>query len=183
MADIPLIGSRPIEGPVIRLLYCLVCNSIEELPMYDGPVEGDVLLELSVERHKFPSGEPHKGKLFVLPVKTWVDQKQKKAIIDQLKGGGSSGLADVDPTYYDTKMTFHDDAMKCWNAHNRPGDKSFACADYRSEDKRLLPSTAKERRDLGLPSAAESGMKVYLCQFCPFHQRAVEIQRMQQGLA
>lgn len=178
MAEIPLIGSRAVEGPVIRLLYCLVCGSIEELPMYDGPTDGDLLLQISVEKHVFPSGEPHKGKLFILPVKTWVDPKQKKAIIDQLKGGGSSGLADVDPTYYDTKMTFHDDAMKCWESHNRPGDKAFGCGDYQSESKRLLPNTEKERRDLGLPSASESSMKVYLCQFCPFQQRAVEIQRM-----
>lgn len=183
MSDIPLIGSREIDGPVIRLLYCLVCNSIEELPMYTGPVEGDILLEISVERHQFPSGEPHKGKLFVLPVKTWTDAAQKKAIIEQLKGGGSSGLADVDPTYYDTKMTFHEDAMKCWESHNRPGDKTVGCGDYQSDSKRLLPDTAKERAAMGLPSAADSGLKVYLCQFCPFQQRAIEIKRIQQGLA
>lgn len=182
MSNVPLIGSREIDGPVIRLLYCLVCNSIEELPMYNGPVEGDVLLEISVEKHKFPSGDPHKGKLFVLPVKTWVDPKQKKAIIDQLKGGGSSGLADIDPTYYDTKMTFHEDALRCWESHNRPGDRSVGCGDYQSDDKRLLPSTAKERKDLGLPSAAESGMKVYLCQFCPYQQRVTEINRMKNGM-
>lgn len=178
MSDIPLIGSRDIDGPVIRLLHCLVCSSIEELPMHHGPAETDVLLEISVEKHKFPSGEPHKGKLYVLPVKTWTDQKQKKAIIDQLKGGGSGGLADVDPEYYNTKMTFHEDAMKCWSAHNRPGDKAVGCQDYQSESKRLLPDTAKERKELGLESAASSGMKVYLCQFCPYQQRVVESQRM-----
>jgi hypothetical protein len=151
--------------------------------MYSGPVEGDVLLEISVDRHKFPSGEPHKGKLFILPVKTWTDAAQKKAIIDQLKGGGSGGLADMDPSYYDTKMTFHEDAMKCWESHNRPGDKSVGCGDYQSESKRLLPDTAKERAAMGLPSAADSGLKVYLCQFCPFQQRAIEIKRLQQGLA
>jgi hypothetical protein len=182
MSNIPLIGSREVDGPVIRLLYCLVCGSIEELPMHHGPVETDVLLEISVERHAFPSGEPHKGKLFILPVKTWVDQTQKKAIIEQLKGGGSSGLADIDPTYYDTKMTFHEDAMKCWEKHNRPGDKSVGCSDYQNEDKRLLPNTAKERKSLGLSTAADSGLKVYLCQFCPYQQRVVESQRMAQGM-
>jgi len=183
MAEIPLIGSRNLDdGPVIRLLYCLVCKTIEELPMHHGPVETDVLLEISVERHKFPSGEPHKGKLFILPVKTWSDNKQKKAIIDQLKGGGSSGLADMDPTYYDTKMTFHEDAMECWKSHNRPGDKSVGCSDYRSESKRLIPDTNKERKDMGLPSATESALKVYLCQFCPYQQRVIETQRMAQGM-
>jgi hypothetical protein len=182
MAEVPLLGSREIDGPVIRLLYCLVCGSIEELPMHHGPAETDVLLQISVEKHVFPSGEPHKGKLFILPVKTWADNKQKKAIIDQLKGGGSSGLADVDPTYYDTKMTFHEDAMKCWQAHNRPGDQSVGCSDYQSESKRLLPSTEKERRDLGLPSASESGLKVYTCQFCPYHQRVIETKRFQAGM-
>ena len=182
MSNIPLIGSREIDGPVIRLLYCLVCGSIEELPMHHGPVETDVLLEISVERHKFPSGEPHKGKLFILPVKTWTDQKQKKAIIEQLKGGGSGGLADLDPSYYETKMTFHDDALSCWEKHNRPGDKSVGCTDYKDESKRLLPDTVKERAELGLPSAADSAIKVYLCQFCPYNQSVIEAKNMELGL-
>lgn len=179
MADIPLIGSRAMDdGPVIRLLFCLVCKTLEELPMHHGPAETDTLLEISVEKHVFPSGEPHKGKLFVVPVKIWADPKNKKAVIDQLKGGGSEGLAEIDPDYYDTKMTFHEDAMNCWNSHNRPGDKAIGCSDYQDESKRLLPNTAKERRDMGLPSAAESGPKVYLCQFCPYQQRVVETRRM-----
>jgi hypothetical protein len=182
MAEIPLVGKRDLEdGPVIRLLYCLVCSTIEELPMHHGPVETDVLLEISVERHKFPSGEPHKGKLFILPVKTWSDAKQKKAIIEQLKGGGAGGLADLDPNYYDTKMTFHEDALKCWESHGRPGDKAIGCTDYQDESKRLLPDTVKERKEMGLPSAAESALKVYLCQFCPYQQRVIETQRFKSG--
>lgn len=183
MAEIPLIGSRNLDdGPVIRLLYCLVCKSIEELPMHHGTPETDTLLQISVERHVFPSGEPHKGKLFVIPVKMWGEPKNKKAIIEQLKGGGSEGLAEIDPDYYNTKMTFHEDAMKCWEAHSRPGDKTVGCGDYQSESKRLLPNTEKERRDLGLPSAADSGLKVYLCQFCPYQQRVVETNRFKQGM-
>jgi len=74
----PVIGSKPIEGPVIRLLVCLVCETIEELPDYDGPVQYDYLLEISVEKHKFPSGEEHKGRLFKVPVKTWANAKDKE---------------------------------------------------------------------------------------------------------
>jgi hypothetical protein len=117
MSDAPLIGKRELQdGPVIRLVYCLVCNTIEELPPHDGPPETDVLLELTLEKHEFPSGERHMGKMFLLPVKTWSNREHQKAIIKQLKGGGSAGLDELDPdkSFYDTKMQFAEDAMQCY---------------------------------------------------------------------
>jgi hypothetical protein len=115
MADAPLIGKREFEhqGPVIRLLYCLVCNTMEELPSYDGDPKYDYLLEMTIEKHVFPSGDPHRGKLFLLPVKTWANVEQRKAIIDQLKGKGATGLDAMTPEadFYSTKMQFSEDAM------------------------------------------------------------------------
>lgn len=186
MADAPLIGSRDIkhDGPVIRLLYCLVCNTMEELPPHDGPPETDHLLAISVEKHVFPSGDPHTGKLFILPVKTWANTESRKAIIEQLKGKGATGLDALDPdgNYYETRMTFANDAMDCWKYHLRP-DESHGCNDYESPPKRLLPATLKERKEAGLPDPMNApGPKVFLCHFCPFHSTVVTKKRALRGM-
>ena len=88
MSNIPLIGQREQakNEPMFRLLHCLVCGTLEELPPYDGPVEQDHLLAIAVETHVFPSGEPHKGKLFVLPLRAWASADSKREIIRQIKG-------------------------------------------------------------------------------------------------
>jgi hypothetical protein len=161
---------------------CFVCNTLEELPDYDGPVEQDYLLEISIEKHVFPSGEPHKGKLFKLPVKSWATADQRKAILGQLQTGGSRGLDELDPdkSFYDTKMTFMEDAMKCYAAHNRP---KIECPDYGSPQKRLLPNSAKERAELNLPKPEHAdGPKIYLCNFCPMHSTVTTNARLKQGL-
>jgi len=183
MADAPLIGKREMhDGPVIRLVYCLVCNTLEELPPHDGPPETDVLLELTLEKHEFTSGERHMGKMFILPVKTWSKTESRKAIIDQLKAGGSEGLDAMDPekSFYDTKMQFAEDAMNCYNRHLRPTE---SCDDYESDKMRLLPKTDKERKELGLPDAASSGApKVFTCHFCPFHSVITTKKRAIRGM-
>jgi hypothetical protein len=184
MSDIPIIGksnNNALDGPVFRLLYCLVCETLEELPPFEGKVENDHLLQLACEKHTFPSGDPHKGKLFVLPVDTWTKPESRKAIIEQIKGGGSKGLDEFDSTYYDSKSTFSEDALKCFSAHNRPQN---GCGDYERDDKRLVPSSTKaERKELGLPSAASiPGPKVYLCHFCPVHSTVTTRKRKLLGM-
>lgn len=169
MAEAPLIGSKEYDGPVIRLLRCFVCETWEELPDYEGRSDHDYLLEISLEKHVFPSGDPHVGKLFKVPVKAWGNAEQRKAILDQLGKGGSAGLDELDPekSFYDTKMQFAQDAMDCWKYHLYPQD---TCPDYQSPAKRLLPNTAKERADLNLPSPEHlEGPKIYTCNFCPMH--------------
>lgn len=178
----PLIGSKKVEGPLIRLLRCMVCETWEEIPDYDGPSDKDYLLEISLEKHKFPSGDPHVGKLFKVPVKTWTNYEQRKAVLDQLGKGGSAGLDNLDPerSFYDTKSTFMEDAMTCYRAHNQP---KIGCSDYASERKRLLPDTAKERGELGLPKPEHlDGPKIYLCNFCPVHVNVVTAKRMAEGM-
>ena len=184
MAEAPLIGKREFEhsGPVIRLLLCFVCNSIEELPAYEGPSDHDYLLQISVEKHVFPSGEPHKGKLFILPIKTWANEGNRKAIIEQLRGGGAAGLDALTPegNYYATKMQFAEDAMDCYKRHNRP---QIGCPDYGTPEKRLLPDTAKERKEVGIESPENApGPKIYLCNFCPMHSLVTTANNMKKGL-
>ncbi len=164
--SVPLIGQRPADKePMFRLLYCLVCDTLEELPPYDGEPELDHLLAVACENHVFPSGEPHKGKLYRLPIRAWAHTESKKEIIRQIKGGGSMGLAEIDDTFYDSRSTFMEDAMKCYKAHNQPKD---GCSDWHANDKLLVPKTIKERKEAGLEKYEDSpGQKTYLCDFCP----------------
>jgi hypothetical protein len=167
MSNIPLLGQREQkpDEPMFRLLFCLVCDTLEELPPFEGDPEQDHLLAIACEQHLFPSGEPHKGKLFVLPLRAWAKTESKKEIIRQIKGGGSKGLAEVDDTFYDSRSTFLEDAMKCYQAHNKPKE---GCSDWQHSSKLLIPNTIKERKAEGMARYQdEAGPKTYLCNFCP----------------
>jgi hypothetical protein len=166
MSNVPILGEKKMDNePMFRLLYCLVCQSLDELPPYDGVPEQDHLLAIACEAHVFPSGEPHKGKLYVLPLRAWAKTESKKEIIRQVKGGGSAGLAEIDDTFYESRSTFMEGAMECYKRHNKPAD---GCSDWRIKEKLLVPNTVKERKAEGMAKyTEESGPKTYLCDFCP----------------
>ena len=167
MSNIPILGQKKPEAnePTFRLLYCLVCDSLEELPPYEGAPEQDHLLAIACENHVFPSGEPHKGKLFVFPIRYWAKPESKREIIRQIKGGGSAGLAEVDDKFYESRSTFMEGAMECYQRHNKPKE---GCGDWHDKTKLLVPNTAKERKAEGMGRYQdEAGPKTYLCGFCP----------------
>jgi hypothetical protein len=167
MSDIPLLGQREQkkDDPQFRLLQCFVCDTLEELPPYDGPAEQDHLLAIACETHVFPSGEPHKGKLYSLPLRAWANYESKKEIIRQIKGGGSKGLDEFDDKFYESRSTFMEDAMKCYQAHNKP---TTGCSDYRDSKLRLVPNTIKDRKAAGMENYLDApGPKTYRCDFCP----------------
>jgi hypothetical protein len=184
MSKIPLLGQPKDksynQGPLLRLLHCMVCSSLEELPPFEGLPEHDHLLAIACERHRFPSGEEHKGLLFIVPVMAWANKEAREDIIRQIKGGGLKGLAEIDDKYYESKSTFSADAMTCWKKHNSPQD---SCGDYEDSSKRLLPDTGKERKELGLASLKDApGPKNYLCHFCPIHSKVVTRKRQLLGM-
>ena len=181
MGNVPLLGQRPLQNePTFRLLFCLVCQTLEELPPYEGAPEQDVLLQIACETHVFPSGEPHKGKLFVVPLRAWANKESKKEIIRQIKGGGSKGLAELDDTFYDSRSTFMEDAMGCWKTHLRPKDN---CDEFHSNHKMLVPNTAKDRKKEGMERYQDSpGKKTYLCDFCPVAVAVAQRKRKLLGL-
>ena len=166
MSNVPILGEKPKDQePMFRLLYCLVCQSLDELPPYDGEPELDHLLAVACENHVFDSGEPHKGKLFVLPLRAWAHQESKKEIINQIKGGGSTGLAAIDETFYESRSTFLEDAMSCYQRHNKPKD---GCPDWHDNNLMLIPKTEKDRIKEGMGKYKDTpGQKTYLCDFCP----------------
>lgn len=169
MSNVPILGKKEIKKEdTFRLLHCWVCGTLEELPPYEGPAEQDYLLAVLCEKHVFASGDPHKGNLFTkIPVKSWKDTETRKDIIRQIKQGGSKGLAEIDDTFYDSRSTFMEDAMKCYIAHNRPQEND-GCSDFRIPEKRLVPNTSKDREEAGMERYLDApGPKTYLCDFCP----------------
>jgi hypothetical protein len=175
-----LLNVPPVESPITRVLYCLVCDTLEELPLYDGDPEHDHLLAILVERHVFPSGEPHKGHLFRVPQTEWDREDVRRRMIEQIKGGGSKGIDEFDASYYATNNTFREDALKCYAKHLRPTD---GCPDYKTDKMRLLPNTKAERRDAGLPDPKNApGPKNYLCNFCPVQSVVDQKLRAMKGM-
>lgn len=146
--------------PHLRVLHCLTCGTLDEIPDYEGRPSEDAELNYVVDKHDHGS---HKGMLYRVPIGFWLQEPIKRQIIEQIKGGGSKGLGEVDPSYYDTRNTFQDDAMACYSAHLRPKE---GCPDFHSEKKVLLPDTKAERKEAGLP-IRPTGPKRYLCDFCP----------------
>ena len=176
---VTMLDPKPVASPDIRVLHCLVCDTLEDFPLFDGPVANDHLLAILVERHQLPSGEPHKGHLFRVPQLTWETESIRRKVIEQIKGGGSKGLDEFDASFYDTKSTFREDAMTCFTKHLRPSD---GCPDYKTEKKMLVPDTKAERKDAGLMAPSKApGPKNYLCDFCPVHSVVVSKQRALRG--
>lgn len=144
------------SGPRIRLLRCLDCKSIDELPAYDGPAERDVLLDnLLRSQHIYASGRTHEVTLLTVAAKLWNDSNIQPKIVQQLSAGGSKGLDELDADYYATKNTYQEDALACFNRHSRPKE---GCIDYQSHDKRIGNPTSE---------GWKTGPRVYACNFCP----------------
>lgn len=129
------------------------------MPDFEGAPEHDTVLEYAVSQHP-----DHVGNLYRVPIGYWLTDAIRSKVIDQIKGG-SKGLRELDPTFYEVRNTFKEDAGKCYQQHNRP---TGACAEFRSDKKALRPDTNAERKDAGLPLLTRNspGPKTYLCDFC-----------------
>jgi hypothetical protein len=159
----------------IRLLLCGTCGSMEELPDYEGPVEGDYYLEALVSRHRYPDGNEHRGGLLIRDIyeKHWKDPQIRAQIIKEINARTAEGLG---TQFYDSRNTFVEDAVMCWKKHNR----THNCGDYKSDRMRLLPDTRAERKEAGLD--VKNRPNIWLCQFCPYHQIVAQRIRDAQGV-
>jgi hypothetical protein len=163
--------------PMIRILVCRNCKTIEELPDWDGDPRNDTLLNVLVSRHQQP--EEHIGLLMKFPVKYWAVPKIQAEIVKQIRGG-SEGLDAIQANFYATKNQFAEDAMTCFAEHLRPKGQ---CSDYKSEKKMLKPETNKERQEANLDKYERTGgPKVYLCDFCPVKSYNMKKSNLEKGL-
>lgn len=146
----------------VRILICHNCESLEEIPHYEGPPEYDHLLEYKVSQHRFADGNEHFGDLAVVDAKDWNNKNVRAEIIKKLNEAVSPGQAEgLGSKFYNLKSNFQQDAMTCWKRHSRTTD----CGDYRRDSKRLVPDTAADRKDIGLSPTARPN--TWLCDFCP----------------
>jgi hypothetical protein len=146
--------------PRIRILHCHDCRTLDEIPWFEGPPQYDTLLEMVLSKHE-TNGHRHIGKLFDVEERVWVMPNLRAQIIENIKGG-SKGLAAFDPEFYNTRDTFQEDALKCFQLHLRPAG---ACPDWKSDRKKLVPGTKADRKEIGLDMSTAPVQ--YLCRFCP----------------
>lgn len=150
--------------PHVRILACHVCQTVEEIPDYNGPVEYDQLLDYKCNLHKFDSGNPHKGLLVRVPTKNWQSTDFKNAFISEIENMVGAGYGDGVPgLQYELKNNFKQDAMACWRQHRNPDD----CGDYQAKNKALYADTKAERKDAGLDTSLSARPKHFLCDYCP----------------
>ena len=155
----------------MRLFLCTTCESIEELPDYDGPMvydedlkvdvpAQDDLLEYIITPHR---QKQHAGQLIHVEDHHWRDHEVRGQIIKQIKAG-VGGLGDE---AYAVRDTFQEDALKCYRAHNRPQD---GCIDYKDRSK-ILGNAVLDDDEKRV--AKKAGLKRtqhrFLCEYCPVH--------------
>lgn len=139
-----------------------------------------MLLErLITDHHSHPVLGAHRGLLFTVPLSAWANETAKKAIIKQIREGLSAGADELDPNYYASRDQLRTDALECYSQHLRP---KGGCPDYMSDSKRILPDTAAERKDVGLPKPVDAGVGVWLCQACPVNSYVVTQKRAAAGM-
>lgn len=154
-----------------RLLLCKDCGTLEELPDYEGDPSRDFLLETLVQKHPNHTAHP----LMKVESKHWNVASTRATIIEQIRE--RTGHTGFDTTFYTAKATFQEDALQCFQRHNR----NPACSDYKSSSKMLTPNTAAERKAAGLPKY-RSAQDKYLCEFCPVHSLVQQAARKTAGL-
>jgi len=155
------------DEPRVRVLICKDCMTAEELPNFEGRPENDFALKAALEPHRTPDGEPHRGRLYAgILQKLWRNPERRKAFVKQIWDGEGGQTTGMDPWVYNTVETLKEDAMACWKGRNSP----IRCGDFHSDEKRLAPPTAEERKDAALgrynPKKKGAGQVRFLCDYC-----------------
>lgn len=173
----------------VRLLFCGKCKTVEVLDDYVGPPERadeyDVILNIAVQKHQDGVEKiPHAPAALVkMEQEQYDNPKIREQTIKQVQdsfGGGETGLG---AQAYAMRDNFRADAMACFGKHQRnPG-----CPDYRSAEKRLVPDTNAERRDVGMAKASEydrndPSLTKWLCDYCPVHSMVMQKKREKAGM-
>lgn len=182
----PFESKMDTDGPEIRLLVCSNCRTVEPLDDYQGPPERaeelDVELNRALDKHRDGvERRRHVGQLFRVKRSAWTNPATRdqigKQIISRLDPNAETGLGGE---AYAMKDNYSADAMACWEAHL----KTPACSDYKSPSKLLVPDTAAERKELGMPKfdPGNPATQRFLCEYCPVHSLVTQMQRKKAGL-
>ena len=178
-----------------RILVCRVCETMETLPLYDGPPElesKDPLLDAAVRRHVQKHGDvnPEAAALLVAPEGPCDCNEPKRTVDtagrtmrgnrskvrgnhtfweghqDEIMKGLKERWTGFNPEVYATYDTYREDALRCYSLHRRP---TGGCIDWHVDNRRLTPEDWK-------------GREVYLCDFCPVASTVVTEMRHKRGM-
>lgn len=164
----------------VRLLLCLDCKSLDEVPDFEGRPEDDFYLEYFSAKHETSGGTRHRGNLVRVPKSAW-DSPAQAEVLKQIKdalGGNAAGLGSA---FYNTRNQLVEDAMTCFGQHMR----NPACSDYKSSSKELSVSDelkADWKDVTGKKRPKNIGPKKYLCEFCPVDSLVKAASRSRKGL-
>lgn len=151
------------SGECVRILQCMTCRTVEELPDWTGPVQHDAVLQHIDLKHGGASEQPHHRALHRVDLAHWRDDGIRRQIHERM-WSGTTGFV---PEVYATRDTLTEEASKCFIKHHR----SVPCIDYMDHRKRLGNPAARDRkklaRELRNDNIAAQGPKVYLCSYCP----------------
>ena len=147
-----------------RLLVCKTCGVMMRMQDYDGPAEYDMELLENIDRHigkaqdKRP--ESHISMIFRCDDETAGKLDAETAV--------KSELAKNHIWIKDYRDELKVDAVKCFNAHNRPKQ---GCIDWCIESKTI-------GRKTGVPV----NKRQYLCMYCPAASFYAHKERIELGL-
>jgi hypothetical protein len=163
----------------MRLLRCFTCLTLEELPDAPKGVDPnaiepgqDPLLDDLIERHRSrPECGGRSGQMFQVADADWRDEKRREEILRQM-GVETTGLPGE---FYEVKATFHEDALKCFDRHNRP---EGYCIDWKDDSKRLGRATPEGK---AWQKQNQDAPTMHLCDFCPVASTVAVAQRAATG--
>lgn len=161
-------GGNHDDGPSIRLLRCTQCRSLEILPDYVGDPHYDVVLDDATMTHQKRHPYNDVADAFLMRVSQYDWDRHKKTIVKKIWSDQEKHVGFI-PEYYDTKSTYNEDAVKCFDQHHR----SIPCIDWHVDRKRIGNPTKE---------GWKSGPRVYLCDFCPVAAKVQQAKNKARGL-
>lgn len=147
-----------------RLMACNPCGIMWRMRDYDGDPQYDMELREIIDRHLAmavdPRPESHLATLFRV--------SDKEASLMDVESALQKELKDINVFIRETRDDMKLDAVKCFNAHNRPAG---GCPDWENDSKVI-------GRKIGVPRSDWQ----YLCHFCPAAQHVVFKARQAKGM-
>jgi hypothetical protein len=132
-----------------RILICRPCGVAMRMRDYHGDPYNDIELREMIDRHlgkaQDPRPESHGAQLFT------VDDEDLELMDDAQLNDALKNKLDVEISEF--RDDFKDQAMGCYNLHNRP---KGGCIDWK-EDSRVIG------RKTGIPKSE----RAYICDYCP----------------
>lgn len=154
-----------------RIILCRTCQTIDVIPLWEGRPEDeahDPILEYVVHQHNQKHGEGNAdAAMMTVEDKYWDDPRTRSDILKRMEGK----FVGFEPSLYDIRDTFAEDALRCYSHHHRP---TAGCIDYHEPNKlldaKLWHSVEDDKVDKSDHKKYDNLLPkrpVWLCDWCP----------------